>query len=478
MRIISFGLSILLFIACQKPKQNTSELQEPTKKPSFVRSYDEIKKDGILRAITTYSSTTYFLYKGRPMGFEYEMLERLAESLDLDLEIIIAEDEDKLIDMLNRGEGDLIAYGFTITEDRKKEVNFTKALYNSHQVLVQRKPKNWRRMKIHEINEVLIKDPIQLIGDTVSVKKESSYAKRLKNLSSELGEKIYIDSLPGSWSADKIIKKVAEGEIKYTVADQNIAFINASYYPILDISTKISFSQRIAWATRKNTPELLKAINQWITEVKKTTDYFVIYNKYFKNKRLYRRRVKSDFYSLNEGKISQYDDLIKKYANGILDWDWRLLASVIYQESRFNPHEESWVGAQGLMQIMPETAKELKITAPQNPEQSIKGGAAYLSRMMTAHQNVQDSLQRLKFALASYNAGLYHIKDAQRLAEQLGDNPLIWDKNVEKAVLKLSSPKYYTNKVVKYGYVRGLEPYNYVNEIFERYDHYQKFIKK
>ncbi|MGO3690568.1 MAG: transporter substrate-binding domain-containing protein [Psychroflexus halocasei] len=477
MRILLLGLLIILFNACQSLNTSSSENTE-IETPSVDRSFEEIKKDGVLRAITTYSSTTYFLYKGRPMGFEYEMLERLAESLDLELEIVIAEDEDKLIEMLNRGDADLLAYGFTITEDRKKKISFTNALYNSYQVLIQRKPEYWRQMKLHEIKNELITDPIELSGDTISVKKESSYADRIKNLSSEIGEEIYIDPIPGSWSADKIIKKIAEGEIKYTVADQNIAFINASYYPILDISTKVSFSQRIAWATRQNNPELLKVVNEWIMNAKKTTDYHVIYNKYFKNKRLFKRRVKSDFYSLNEGKISQYDDLIKRYANDTLNWDWRLLASVIYQESRFDPHEKSWVGAQGLMQIMPKTAEELKINHPNDPDQSVRGGSAYLAQMMAAHDKVQDSVQRIKFALASYNAGLYHIKDAQKLAESLGDDPLIWDENVEEAVLKLSSPKYYTNKAVKYGYVRGLEPYNYVNEIFERYEHYQKFIDK
>lgn len=477
MRILLFVFLIISISSCRNPKEKTSE-ETASDQPVFQRSLEEIKKDGTLRAITTYSSTTYFLYKGRPMGFEYELLERLAESLELELEIIIAKDEDKLIEMINRGEGDLIAYGFTITEDRKEKIDFTNALYNSHQVLIQRKPKYWRRMKLHEIQKELITDPIELIGDTISVKKESSYAKRIKNLSSELGEEIFIDPIPGDWSADKLIKKIADGEIEYTVADQNIAFINASYYPILDISTKVSFSQRIAWATQKNNPSLLEALNKWITDVKKTTDYYVIYNKYFKNKRLYKRRVKSDFYSINEGKISQYDPLIKKYANDTLDWDWRLLASVVYQESRFNPDEKSWVGAEGLMQIMPKTAEELNITNPHDPEQSIRGGSAYLASMMAAHKDVEDSIQRIKFAVASYNAGLYHIKDAQRLAKELGDDPLVWDDNVEESVLKLSSPKFYTNKVVKYGYLRGLEPYNYVHEIFERYAHYQKFIKE
>ena len=120
--------------------------------------------------------------------------------------------------------------------------------------------------------------PIELIGDTVSVRKNSSYFKRLLNLSKEIGGDIVIDSLEGSLSTDEIIKQVVDKKIKYTVADGNLAGIHASQYPILDISVPLSFSQRIAWAVRKESPVLLEAINNWIDEEKKTPDYYVIYS--------------------------------------------------------------------------------------------------------------------------------------------------------------------------------------------------------
>ncbi|QSS97100.1 transglycosylase SLT domain-containing protein [Psychroflexus sp. ALD_RP9] len=474
MRFILIIIFCVSLISCQNSTKSSNNKQ--TKQKTIVKkSLEEIKKDGKLKAITTYSGTTYFLYKGKPMGFEYELLERLAKHLELELEMVIAKDEDSLIDMLNEGKGDLIAYGYTITEDRKKKVSFTKPLYTSHQVLIQRKPDYWRQMKIHEINEYLVKDPIELLGDSVSVKLNSSYAKRIKNLSDELGGQIFIDPIPGETSTDSIIKMLVDKKIDYTIADQNIAFINASYYPILDISTKVSFAQRIAWATRPNNPELLAEINNWITNIKKTVDYHVIYNKYYKNKRLYKRRVVSDFYSLNEGKISPYDDLIKTQAQK-LGIDWRLLTSLMYQESRFKPNEESWVGAQGLMQLMPATGRELGVKQPFNPKDNIQGGTKYLAQLLEEFEDVPDSLQRIKFALASYNSGLYHVKDAQRLAEIENQNPKMWDNNVEESMLKLSSPKYYNKKGIKYGYVRGREPYNYVKEIMARYDHYKRFI--
>lgn len=469
-------LFLVIFISCQTKTSVDQDVEADKNANKFSRDLEAIKESGTLRALTIYSGTTYFLYKGRPMGFEYELLERLAQDLDVELEMVVAKDENDLIDLLQNGDGDLLAYGYTITESRKKKINFTTPLYLSHQVLIQRKPENWRRMKLHEIKNYLVTNPVELIDDTISVKRNSSYASRVQNLSNELGGEIFIDTLKGTLSTDKIIKKVADGYIKYTIADENIAFINSSYYPILDISTSLSLSQRIGWAVRKRDTVLLSTVNEWLDNAKKTTDYHVIYNKYFKNKRLYKKRVKSDFYSINESKISPYDDMIKENAK-LIDWDWKLLASVAYQESQFRPNRDSWAGASGLMQIMPATARELGVSDPYNPSQSLKAGAKYLKQMLGKHENITDSVQRIKFALGSYNCGLYHVKDAQKLAEKQGLNPLIWDNNVELALLDLSFPEHYNKDFVKYGYVRGEEPFNYVKEIFKRYEHYEKFIE-
>lgn len=437
---------------------------------------EEIRERGTLRAMTTYSATSYFLYRGEPMGYEYELLKRFTDYIDVDLEIIVTDDIDSMFYELNKGNVDLIAHGLTITQERKHEVAFTDYLYLVNQVLVQRKPENWRSMNWSAIESQLVQDPIELIGDTVSVRMNTSYLQRLENLSEEIGGDIHIDTLPGAISTDEIIKMVVDGEIEYTIADNNIASINASYYPILDIEVPISFSQRVAWAVRPNAEELLATLNEWINSMKKQTDYYVIYNKYFKNRRDFSRRVRSEFYSINNNRISQYDPLIKEYANEI-GWDWRLLASLIYQESKFKPNAQSWAQASGLMQIMPATAEELGITDRTDPEQSLRGGTQYLDQLSENFQDIPDSVQQLKFTMASFNAGLGHVFDARRLAEKRGLDPNVWDGNVADMMLDLSYPKYYNDPVVYYGYVRGIEPYTYVNQIFERYGHYQKFIE-
>jgi membrane-bound lytic murein transglycosylase F len=472
-------LFILNFLtSCKNKEVNDSSTKENSiQQPKTNKDLAEIKEDGKLTVITIYNSTSYFLYRGKPMGFEYELVEKLAEHLNLELDIKVAKDIDQLFNMLNNGEGDLVAYGLSITEDRKKIVQFTDYHYLTHQVLVQRRPDNWRKLPMYKIKQQLISDPIDMIGKKVYVRKSSSYYERLQNLQKEIGGQIDIQFVSGNKTTDEIIKMVIDKKIDYTISDYNVASINQTYNPILDIDTDISFSQRIAWAVRKNSPELLKATNQWMTNIKKKDFYYVVYNKYFKNKKSYRRRIKSDFYSKNQGKISQYDELIKENSKR-LGWDWRLLSSQIYQESRFKPNDSSWAGASGLMQLMPATAAELGVKNITEPKQNIKAGTIYLKKMKGKFTKVTDSIQRIKFTLAAYNCGLGHVRDAQRLAKAFGEDPYTWDNHVEDYMLKLSSREFFSRPEVKYGFVRGREPFLYVKEIFLRYEHYRKLIPK
>lgn len=466
--ILCVFCSLLLF-ACREQSTAISEPQP------VHRDLAHIKAEGKLKALIAYSATSYFLYRGQPMGYEYELLQRLADHLGVDLELKVSKDLDDLLDEVKNGEVDIVAHGLTITSERKKEVAFSDYLFLTKQVLVQKKPANWRDLTLDEINEALIQDPVELIGDTISVRKNSSYLERLENLSREIGGTIIIDTLDGKMSTDEIIRMVVEGKIKYTVADRNLAKINASFFPSLDVSVPVSFSQRIAWALRPSSTELLKATNQWLETEKGGLDFYVMYNKYFRNERSFRRRVRSDFYSLNKEQISAYDPLIKRFA-AELGWDWRLLAALIYQESRFNPEATSWAGAQGLMQIMPATAEEIGVSDLTNPEQVLEGGTGYLQQMYENFSGVQDSVQRIKFAMAAYNCGYQHIRDAQQLAIARGLDAYTWDGHVAEMILALSYPKNYNLDMISHGYVRGIEPYQYVEQIFERYAHYASFV--
>jgi len=337
------GLSIL---TCSQPKEKIVKTD-----------LEQIRARGKLVALTGYSATSYFIYRGQPMGYEYELLSLLAEHLGLKLKIKIEDNLEQLFARLNAGEADIIAHDLTVTKERRQRVLFTDYLFTTQQVLVQRKPANWRQMKIHEIERQLITNPIQLIGKRVFVKENSSHVERLKNLSEEIGGDIVIVEVDGDTTSEQLIQMVSEGNIDYTIADRHVALINQAYLTNLDVQMAVSFPQQIAWAVRKTSPELLKAVNEWIRSMKQKTAFYVIYNKYFKNRGAYIRRAKSDYLSVTGGKISEYDDFLKKKAAQI-GWDWRLLASLIYQESQFNPFVKSWSGAVGIMQLLPKTAQK------------------------------------------------------------------------------------------------------------------------
>lgn len=466
----------LLFTACSSDKLcNCEDDLLPSDMKVVDVDLEEIKEKGYLTALTTYSSTSYFIYRGQPMGYEYELLERLTDYLDVELDLQVAEDLDSMMYLLNSGQVDIIAHGLTITKPRKTLINFTEPHNTTQQVLVQRKPDNWNQMKLHEIEDQIIRNPVDLIGDTIHIRRNSAYYNRIRNLSDEIGGDIHVAFVPGNSTTDEIIRKVALGEYKYTVADQNIADINQTYYPIIDTKTQISFPARIAWGVRKTSEKLLAEVNTWLKQMKKEPDFYVIYDKYFENSKSFQVRVKSDFYSKTGGRISRYDPMIRDYAQE-LTWDWRLLASQIFQESKFNPKTTSWAGAKGLMQVMPATGKQFGITNLYNPTQNMEAGVSYMNYLSNYWQVIPDSTERVKFILASYNVGPGHVEDARRLAEKYGKNPFLWDANVAEYLLLKSKPKYYNDEVAYYGYCRGTEPYNYVKDIINRFNHYARFI--
>ncbi|HOU31042.1 MAG TPA: transglycosylase SLT domain-containing protein, partial [Bacteroidales bacterium] len=160
-----------------------------------------------------------------------------------------------------------------------------------------------------------------------------------------------------------------------------------------------------------------------------------------------------------------------------INWDWRLLASLIYQESRFKSNAVSWAGAHGLMQVMPETGQRFGVDVTSSPENNLRGGVLYLQHIQKYFEDkIPDEGERIKFVLAAYNAGIGNVLDAMRLAEKYGRNPLLWDDNVAYFLLKKSDPEYYNDPVVKHGYCRGSEPVNFVAEILARYSEYRNFI--
>lgn len=408
------------------------------------------------------------------MGFHYELLKSFSDYIGIDLEIISENNLESAYAMLKTGEADLLAIGLTVNSSGKKDILFTEPFDETRQVLVQRKPRNWRSLTTDEIDRRLIRNQMGLAKKTIYVQKGSSHVERLLSLANEIGDSINIIEVP--YESEKLIQHVASGEIEYTVCDENVALVNATYYPVIDVGTPVSFPQSQAWGIRINNSGMLQTeLNKWITAYKKTGSYAMLYAKYFRNARS-STIVKSDYYALNTGKVSQYDDIIKESSTSI-NWDWRLLASLICQESRFNPNVRSLAGAFGLMQIMPETGRNFGIDSTATPKKNIIAGIRYINWLHTIFDpKIKDENERLRFILASYNAGPGHVLDAMKLAEKNGMDPQKWDGNVAIWLTKKSDPKYFNDAVVKNGYFRGTESVAFVSEILNRYEHYKNII--
>jgi membrane-bound lytic murein transglycosylase F len=253
-----------------------------------------------------------------------------------------------------------------------------------------------------------------------------------------------------------------------------IAKVNNQYYDNLDITTPVSLQQNLAWAVRRGSTTLLQELNAWLVDFTQTPKYKGIYARYFENNKS-AVMVESDFYAINTGKISPYDTYIKQYSEQ-LGWDWRLLASLIYQESHFNINVTSWAGAWGLMQLMPATAKRYGIIPESSPREQIRAGSEFISWLDKLFKDISDPDERIKFILAAYNIGPGHIVDARNLAKKNGANPNKWDENVAKFLLYKADPKYYNDPVVQYGFCRGTETFRYVSEVLERFEHYKNLV--
>lgn len=453
-------IACICMLAChQNPQQQIDVNMEHYDLP-------QMKDSGTLVALTLNSSISYFDYRGESMGFQYELAKQFAQSLGLKLEIKTAQNIENLVHMLLQKEGDLIAYPLPVTKDFKDSVTFCGEDIITHQVLVQRNSN--KTMKA-------LTNVTELIGKEIYVK-SGKHLDRLNNLNEELGGGIVIHEVTNdSITNEDLIMQVSNGIIDYTISDNDLARLNKTYYPNLNISLAVSFDQRASWAVRKTSPLLSEAANLWHKENMTSPAYKASTKKYFENSK---RLPHGPILSIKDGKISHFDHLFKKYAPEV-GWDWRVIASLAYNESNFDTTAVSWVGAKGLMQLMPRTARAMGIPEgkEQNAEESVKAATKYLAQISRSFSKVTDPEEKMKFVLGAYNAGLGHIFDAMALAEKYGKNKYLWDDNVATYILLKSNEEYFNDPVCKNGYFRGRETYNFVKDILGRAEMYKQNIK-
>ena len=272
-------------------------------------------------------------------------------------------------------------------------------------------------------------------------------------------------------SLEECFDMLANGQVDLFAGEiDTLEVIDSGFFSI-KLQTPVALDQDIVWIipNEDGDTSLLSAIEVWLQDYMKSNMKKSFY-RYFKG-----GKNPSSTPSVDNKHICAYDDLIKAQAKKI-HWDWRLIASIIYQESHFKPDLESDQGAYGLMQLMPVVMENYGIDYDSPPVDQLEAGGKLLQHLERSLECIPDSLERQKFILAAYNAGLGHVLDARRLAEKYGKDPDVWDDNVDYYILNKS--KYYTDPVCTCGPLKGKQTYNFVKEVSKRYNHYKALIEE
>ena len=423
-----------------------------------------IERRGSLRVLTRNNSVNYFLYRGRLMGFDYELSEMVARDAGVRLEMVVPPRFEDLIPWLLEGRGDVIAASMTITPDREESIAFTRPYLYVHEVIVE--PAG---------TEDPLRSVEELVGREIHVQKSSSYYRTLEALQNSVGPFTIVEASE-DLELEDLVAAVGEGKVPLTVADSHLLDAEliyrddvqpAVFLPSLTEPDEDPHPQEIAFGVRQDNPALREFLNEFISKSYRGLAYNVIFNRYFHNSAGIRRAKERR--ASETGKLTPYDHLIKKYSKQY-NLDWRLMAAQAFRESGFNPRSRSWAGAEGLFQLMPRTAQELGFEDIASIDSNIHAGIRYMSLLLSRTDPRISLKHRIRFALAGYNAGEGHVKDARRLATQTGRDPDRWFGETEEAMLLLEQPAYH--RKARFGYVRGSEVVAYVSRVQLTYDHY------
>lgn len=420
-----------------------------------------MKKRGTLRVLTRNNAVSFYLYKGNREGFDYELIKAFAKRQGLFLEVVLAPSYDELVPMLKAGKGDVIAASLTATAARAQEVAFTVPYLKVKELFVQRR------------GAPALTSLEQLRGRAVTVRRSSSYAEKLRPLATQYG--FTVRDADEDTEVEDLLADVDEGVIELTVADSHFFEAEALFRKNLEAPLALSGDDEvpIAFATRKENAKLLAALDGFVKQVYRGTEYNLLKRHSFGDRQALKEA--RELSSSVTGSISPFDALIKKYS-AQYGFDWRLMSAQAWRESRFDPKAKSGAGALGLFQVLPSTGKELGFTRLFDPEQGTHAGIKYMSQLVQRFEPALPLEQRVRFALASYNAGFARVQDARRLATELKLDANTWEDNVEKALSLMARPKY--AKRVRTGFCRCQEPVDYVNHIENKYDSFVQLVKE
>lgn len=410
----------------------------------------EILESGVLKVGSIYGRTTYYNGPITQEGFEFELVSGFAEFLGVKLEVYPFYSYAELIEQLDAKQVDLLAANITMTNARRHQYKFGPAYQTLNFELVYQKGEDRPR------------DISELDGDLVIIANDI-YREPLQT------KAVTYENFKWQETADKdieeLLEQVANGELDYTIADSNILAVARRRYPNLGIGFSITEPLKLGWMLNKDTDDSLRAaLLEYFGDMQATGKLATLEDRYFGHVRSFDFVDTRAFVRAAKSKLPKYREMFEAYAGNL---DWRLLAAMAYQESHWDPDAVSPTGVRGMMMLTRGTAKDMGVTDRTDAQQSISGGARYfanLLRRIPARIQVPD---REWMALAAYNVGLGHLEDARRITQRLGYNPDLWI-DVKKHLPLLRQKKYY--KTTRFGYARGDEAVNYVENIRRYYD--------
>lgn len=416
---------------------------------------EQVRERGTLVMLTRNGASSYFIDGDGPTGPEYALAERFAERLGVDLEVRVADAFADLADLLEAGEGDLIAANLSRTPARERQFRFALPYAQTHTLVVVRK--GLRRPATVE----------DLEGLRGAVLAGSSYEEWLNGYGEDAdGVTLEWESRAGVGVED-LLHDVAEGLVEYTLVDERIFRLHERYYPDVRTAFALDGDQPLAWAFRRDDDDsLVQAADLFLREAREDGTLAAIDDRFFSPEEPLDRVDMMQFQARMRDRLPHYLPFFQEAADRH-DLDWRLLAAVGYQESHWDPRAASPTGVRGVMMLTLNTARSLGVDDRLDPLQSIRGGAEYFVRMRERLPERIPEPDRSWLALAAYNIGMGHLEDARRLTERQGGDPDRW-LDVRERLPLLTQEKHYRN--TRYGYARGYEAQRYVDNIQRFFD--------
>jgi membrane-bound lytic murein transglycosylase MltF len=422
------------------PKPDREELTITTEEAMqpWTGDFDQMIERRTIRVLTTYSKTFYFLDKATQRGATYDAFRLFEEDLNKQLAkqkklkqkhlkvsvMFIPVGRDELLPALAAGKGDIAAANLTVTEERRNLVDFSAPVYTDVSEVVVSGPFSPSLYRVEELS-----------GKEVFARRSSSYFESLTALNQRFAAEqkpaVIIKEAPENLEDEDLIEMLNAGLIPLIVVDKHKAVFWKQVFPKIKIHENIALRAggEIAWAIRKQSPRLKAALDDFLKRNGRTSSAgSTILRRYFKNATY----VKNAASQAERKKFLELIQFFQKYGDKY-DVDWLLMAAQGYQESRLNQNARSPVGAIGVMQVMPETGKDLAVGDIAKTEPNIHAGVKYMRWMIDQYygQEPMTQLDKALFAFASYNAGAGRISQLRKLAAKRGLDPNIWFHNVE-----------------------------------------------